>query len=196
MSKKRPSLSVQVIFCVRRIVNLFRRWLVIYQSKFAENHSLQVFQVTNGQYLCRDKYYGRGLSADGFKRTLRQFLHNGREPVLDVIPPMVVRLQKLRRELASLGTFRFYASSVLLSYEGAVDVACLKESAGESQNFSNSSNKNCPPERDVGVHMIDFAHSTYEGFLDDKTIYHGPDNDCLIALDNLVSLLQDIQHLP
>ena len=33
MSKKRPSLSVQVIVCVRRIVNLFRRWLVIFSKQ-------------------------------------------------------------------------------------------------------------------------------------------------------------------
>ena len=43
-----------------------------------------------------------------------------------------------------------------------------------------------------GVHMIDFAHSTFQGFLEDITVYQGPDRDCLYALDNLISVLENI----
>ncbi|XP_076808751.1 inositol hexakisphosphate kinase 3-like [Clavelina lepadiformis] len=187
---------------------------------------MQVYQVNTGQYLCRDKYYGRGLTTNGFKDTLRQFLHNGQRIVTEVIPPIVERLVALRKELEYQETFRFHASSVLITYEGARDG--LKESVVTSRplrdlesvtsrenggsgaltsgktndesectdsrtNYSNN-NKNNATHGEVGVHMIDFAHSTFDGFLGDEVVYSGPDKDCLYALDNLVSVLENIER--
>uniref|UniRef100_H2ZQ04 Kinase n=1 Tax=Ciona savignyi TaxID=51511 RepID=H2ZQ04_CIOSA len=135
---------------------------------------MQVYQVNSGQYLCRDKYYGRGLATKGFIDTLHQFLYNGQRTVTEVITPIVDRLVALRRTLEEQDTFRFHASSVLITYEGS-------SSGGNVQS---------------AVHMIDFAHSTRAGFLDDKTVYTGPDTDCLHALDNLASILNNLLKNP
>nr|XP_002123506.1 inositol hexakisphosphate kinase 1 [Ciona intestinalis] len=135
---------------------------------------MQVYQVNERQYLCRDKYFGRGLSTKGFIDTLHQFLHNGQRIVTEVIPPIVDRLVALRRSIEQHESYRFFASSILLSYEG-------------------NSTSNVPL---CNVHMIDFAHSTKPGFLDDKIKYPGPDNDCLHALDNLVSILNNLLQNP
>ena len=44
----------------------------------------------------------------------------------------------------------------------------------------------------VDVRMIDFAHTTYEGYMGDSTVHRGPDNGYLLGLDNLCRLLQDV----
>lgn len=41
--------------------------------------------MTSGHFICRNKYYGRSLSEEGFRRALLQFLHTGEK----------VRLQNL-----------------------------------------------------------------------------------------------------
>lgn len=112
------------------------------------------------------------MSTDGFKEALKQFLHNGQRLVTELIPIIIGRLEELRSVVSRQESYRFYASSVLLSYDGAM------EGSGSPLK--------------VGVHMIDFAHSTFKGFLDDKIVYEGPDNDCLVALDNLIILLREL----
>ncbi|GAB6031039.1 hypothetical protein CHUAL_007853 [Chamberlinius hualienensis] len=44
----------------------------------------------------------------------------------------------------------------------------------------------------VDVRMIDFAHTTYEGYMGDQMVHRGPDTGYLFGLDNLIRLLQDI----
>ena len=73
--------------------------------------------------------------------------------------------------LAALSSYRFHASSLLITYEGWEDV-----------------NQQCDSKA-VGVHIIDFAHCTFEQY-NDK--YTGPDTDCLHAIDNLISILNNI----
>lgn len=42
----------------------------------------------------------------------------------------------------------------------------------------------------VTMKVIDFAHSTFEGFLDDDIIHEGPDRGFLKGIDSLLTLLQ------
>ena len=175
---------------------------------------LQVYQVNTKQYLCRDKYYGRGLSTKGFTDALAQFFHNGSRTVVEVIPAIVARLKELRSELEKKVTYRFHASSVLITYESVLShdastciegnvikeknpnnrvspATCNKKTSAKTLHSSSDHATGSKPSKS-SVYMIDFAHSTFEGFLDDDTVYQGPDTDCLYALDNLISVLNDI----
>lgn len=168
--------------------------------------------MDSGHYLCRNKYYGRGLSSDGFKESLHQFLHNGRSTIVEVISPVIEGLITLREALKRQETFRFYASSLLISYEGGEEeesrayqqqdgAYCPNSTNGganvnglsDTDGLANDEIPKVSTKRDVDVRMIDFAHSTYKGFNGDKTSHDGPDNDCLEAITNLVKLLKEIE---
>lgn len=97
-------------------------------------------------------------------------MHDGTKTAYHIIPEVIKQLKGLKRVLESLESYRFHASSLLLSYEGCDNVG---------NGDSNA----------VGVHMIDFAHST---FGQTNFSYKGPDADCLLAIDNLISILNDI----
>uniref|UniRef100_UPI00358FC77B inositol hexakisphosphate kinase 1-like isoform X2 n=1 Tax=Myxine glutinosa TaxID=7769 RepID=UPI00358FC77B len=171
---------------------------------------MQVYHTETGQFICRNKYYGRGLSVDGFRATLYQFLHNGRHLRHDLFEPILGRLRSLCTVLERHVSYRFYSSSLLVIYEGKERKAVeARRSLSEASTFQ----ENCPPgtplsqvaaaqmhqgnsvsvSPKVDVRMIDFAHSTFEGFRDDKTIHDGPDRGYLFGLENLIKLLEDIQ---
>ena len=142
-------------------------------------------------------------------------MHNGERSVTEVIPPIVNRIKELRTELEHHDTYRFHASSVLITYESASDAdlnfssipfsnkeisnqpKTSQETVGicfnakEDASLKSNGNRH-PNSRLCSVYMIDFAHSTYQGFLEDKIIHEGPDKDCLNALDNLIAVLNDI----
>ena len=80
---------------------------------------MQVYQLSLGRYICRNKHYGRGLSVDGVKNALRQFFCNGLLVRTDVIRALVAKLAQLRRLLSDLDSFRFYTSSLLVTYDGS-----------------------------------------------------------------------------
>jgi inositol-hexakisphosphate 5-kinase len=41
---------------------------------------MQVFNVNTGKYLCHNKYYGRSLTPNGFKKAISQFFNNTDNP--------------------------------------------------------------------------------------------------------------------
>lgn len=82
--------------------------------------SLQVYQLNTGHYLCRNKYYGRGLSSQGFREALFQFLHNGKGLRQDLFEPILNKLRSLKAVLEKQASYRFYSSSLLVIYEGQV----------------------------------------------------------------------------
>uniref|UniRef100_A0A8C4N2L5 Kinase n=1 Tax=Eptatretus burgeri TaxID=7764 RepID=A0A8C4N2L5_EPTBU len=171
---------------------------------------MQVYHTETGHFICRNKYYGRGLSVEGFRATLYQFLHNGRHLRHDLFEPILSRLRTLCTVLERHVSYRFYSSSLLVIYEGKERKAVeARRSLSEASTFQ----ENCPQGKPhtlvaaaqmhqgnsisvspkVDVRMIDFAHSTFEGFRDDKTIHDGPDRGYLFGLENLIKLLEDIQ---
>ncbi|RVE72499.1 hypothetical protein OJAV_G00038630 [Oryzias javanicus] len=79
---------------------------------------MQVYQPSTGHYLCRNKYYGRGLSSDGFRQALYQYLHNGRCLRRDLFEPILNKLRRLKEVLEKQASYRFYSSSLLIIYEG------------------------------------------------------------------------------
>jgi inositol-hexakisphosphate kinase len=43
--------------------------------------------------------------------------------------------------------------------------------------------------------MIDFAHSTYLGIQDEKTVHNGPDTGYLFGLRHLIDLFTEIKQV-
>nr|XP_043880005.1 inositol hexakisphosphate kinase 1 [Solea senegalensis]XP_043880006.1 inositol hexakisphosphate kinase 1 [Solea senegalensis]XP_043880007.1 inositol hexakisphosphate kinase 1 [Solea senegalensis] len=86
---------------------------------------MQVYQLNTGHYLCRSKYYGRGLSIEGFRQALYQYMHNGKGLRHDLLEPILNKLRSLKAVIERQASYRFYSSSLLIIYEG-------KESEGPS----------------------------------------------------------------
>ena len=80
---------------------------------------MQMYQVSLGRYICRNKHYGRLLSTEGFKTAVRQFFCNGLLVRTDVIRALLARIAQLQTLLSDLDSFRFYTSSLLVIYDGS-----------------------------------------------------------------------------
>lgn len=79
---------------------------------------MQVYQATTGHFLCRNKFYGRSLTASSFQAALRNFLHDGARLRVDILPPLIRQLEALASTVAQLESVRLYTASLLLLYEG------------------------------------------------------------------------------
>lgn len=82
---------------------------------------LQVWDAKTEQYVFRDKYYGRSLKAgDEFQDALTRFLYDGidRSSILRHIPTVLQKLSKLEVIVRRLRGYRFYAASLLVTYDG------------------------------------------------------------------------------
>ncbi|XP_053577116.1 inositol hexakisphosphate kinase 1 [Bombina bombina] len=143
---------------------------------------MQVFQVATGHYLCLNKYHGRGLSTEGFRKSLYQYLHNGLQLRQDLFEPILVKLRRLTSVLESQASYRFYSSSLLIIYDGR-----------DRPRASPVDPQAVEPPPKVDVRMIDFAHSTYKGFRDDPTVHDGPDKGYVLGLRNLIRILELIR---
>ena len=83
---------------------------------------MQVFNAHSGTYICRNKYYGRTLGESGFKATIAEFLCNESEKIRkDVLEKLLEKLCELKKILSQLDSFRFYTSSLLVTYDGSID---------------------------------------------------------------------------
>ncbi|KAJ1819236.1 inositol polyphosphate kinase kcs1, partial [Coemansia sp. RSA 2599] len=58
---------------------------------------LQVFKADRNRYLFQDKYYGRSLNKFTFQRSLLEFLDNGQDVLVFMIPSLLTRLRSLYR---------------------------------------------------------------------------------------------------
>ncbi|XP_055314170.1 uncharacterized protein LOC129575181 [Sitodiplosis mosellana] len=82
---------------------------------------MQVYQADIEHYMKRDKYYGRELNEDGFKKALYNFFHNGFRLRTRVVRKVVQKLDQLRRVIERQSSYRFYSCSLLIVYEGYED---------------------------------------------------------------------------
>ncbi|KAG8436205.1 hypothetical protein GDO86_007349 [Hymenochirus boettgeri] len=142
---------------------------------------MQVFQIDTGHYLCLNKYYGRGLSTEGFRQALFQYLHNGLRLRMDLFEPILSKLRRLTSVLESQASYRFYSSSLLIIYDGRDCTTNADDMFAQEKTPI------------VDVRMIDFAHSTYKGFRDDPTVHDGPDKGYVLGLRSLINVLEVIR---
>uniref|UniRef100_A0A1B6EQX8 Kinase n=1 Tax=Cuerna arida TaxID=1464854 RepID=A0A1B6EQX8_9HEMI len=100
---------------------------------------MQVYQASSGRFLCRNKLYGRSLTAAGFQSAVRNFLHDGTRLRTDALPPLIRRLEELRSALMQLESIRLYTTSLLLLYEGHHSIS-KDETYGEKNEMRRSRN--------------------------------------------------------
>ncbi|XP_067417348.1 inositol hexakisphosphate kinase 1 isoform X1 [Emydura macquarii macquarii] len=166
---------------------------------------MQVYQRDTGHYLCRNKYYGRGLSIEGFRNALYQYLHNGRELRKDLFEPVLTKLRSLKAVLERQASYRFYSSSLLIIYDGKDNGAGMfserraemrlkraDTSLPESLQDDTSTEPSPAAPPQVDVRMIDFAHSTFKGFRDDPTVHDGPDVGYVFGLESLINIMEQM----
>ena len=82
---------------------------------------MQVWNVKEQTYLFQDKYFGRDLKAGReFQTALTRFLYDGQTDgsVLRHIPTILEKLRALEAMIRRLPGYRFYASSLLMIYDG------------------------------------------------------------------------------
>ncbi|XP_040547572.1 inositol hexakisphosphate kinase 3 [Gallus gallus] len=154
---------------------------------------MQVYQADAGHFLCKDKYYGRKLSPEGFRQTLQQFLCNGNHLRTDVLEPIILKLKALLSVIKKQSSYRFYSSSLLIIYDGLEH----KEGTAPLDNHlqGHFQKTNCTTSHSrVDVRMIDFAHTTFKGSKCNHTTYDGPDHGYIFGLENLIKILQNISE--
>jgi inositol-hexakisphosphate 5-kinase len=78
----------------------------------------------------------------------------------------------LRKFLANANGFRFFSSSLLIAFDA------------ERENQQSPENDGT----EITVKMIDFAHSTFNGFLDDAP-YSGIDEGYILGIDSMINFL-------
>lgn len=111
---------------------------------------MQVYQLNTGHYLCRNKYYGRGLSIDGFRQALYQYLHNGKALRRDLFEPVLNKLRSLKAVLERQASYRFYSSSLLIIYEGQEPEGPPVLSSGQNAAIPQNSPAGPPDSRRGG----------------------------------------------
>ncbi|KAJ3104568.1 hypothetical protein HDU97_009080 [Phlyctochytrium planicorne] len=79
---------------------------------------MQVFKTASQTYTYLDKYVGRQINAANFRQTLESFLDNGDRILVNLIPRILEKLEALYNVVSRMPTFRFYASSLLILYDG------------------------------------------------------------------------------
>ncbi|MCJ1435185.1 hypothetical protein MMC27_004557 [Xylographa pallens] len=135
---------------------------------------MQVWNVRKQAYLFEDKYAGRDITEGrAFKDALTRFLYDGVSyvSVARHIPVLLERIAKLEKIISKLPGYRFYASSLLLLYDGAP--AAVEESSGPSpdptaplpklppeppSSSSASLDRKSLPKSNITVKLVDFAN--------------------------------------
>jgi len=149
---------------------------------------MQVYDGLTGRYTCRNKYYGRQLNGEDFKRAIGEFFLSGSTSTdsksrlrTDMVSKILRKLISLRRVIQQLDSFRFYTSSLLLTYDGGRPEPALDQEEEDEED-------EC-----ADVRIIDFANSTHDGLILDSSARHcGPDDGFLFGLDTLIGVLQDL----
>ncbi|XP_045399464.1 inositol hexakisphosphate kinase 3 [Lemur catta] len=155
---------------------------------------MQVYQTDKKHFICKDKYYGRKLSVEGFRQALYQFLHNGTHLRTELLEPILRQLQALLSVIRSQSSYRFYSSSLLIIYDGQEPLERTSGSPHPQEAPQVAHGSSPGGLTKVDIRMIDFAHTTYKGSWNEHTAYDGPDPGYIFGLENLIGILQDIQE--
>ncbi|KAJ3191115.1 hypothetical protein HK101_008076 [Irineochytrium annulatum] len=109
-----------------------------------------VYKTSTHTFTYLDKYVGRSINAANFRQTLTDFLDTGDGHIrCDLIPRLLAKLRSLHEVVSRMTTYRFYASSLLILYDGDASVDTLDVDAGAEPGRD--------PDRGADLRMIDFA---------------------------------------
>lgn len=139
-----------------------------------------------------DRLMGRGLTPETVEDAVAAFLFDGKTVRTELIPSILVGLQRMISVLEDpTFPFRFYTSSLLFTYEGDPQPQTSSTPPSTSSSSSTSSTTtgakgtNGPPRVDIKI--IDFAHAIPKADKDGEG-----DDGFLFGLRNLTILFQNI----
>ncbi|EEQ30094.1 inositol hexaphosphate kinase 2 [Microsporum canis CBS 113480] len=121
---------------------------------------MQVWNVTKREYLFEDKYFGRDLSSGReFQDALTRFLYDGSSysSVIGKIPIILDKLSQLESMIVRLPGYRFYASSLLILYDGDRSSQSSKD-AKPNTIFETHSSSSLPNPSNLTLKIVDFAN--------------------------------------
>lgn len=136
---------------------------------------MQTWNVKKQDYAFEDKYFGRDLkSGREFQNALTRFLYDGVSyaSVAKRIPMILEKLSKLESMIRRLKSYRLYASSLLILYDGEqaptestvnADNHPSEDKRGPlqrrvSEDGHNNNNNNSNSNYDVQLKIVDFAN--------------------------------------
>ncbi|EFE39726.1 inositol hexaphosphate kinase KCS1, putative [Trichophyton verrucosum HKI 0517] len=128
---------------------------------------MQVWNVSKREYLFEDKYFGRDLSSGReFQDALTRFLYDGADysSVIGKIPIILDKLSQLESMIVRLPGYRFYASSLLILYDGDRDRSSnspsspSKDSKSHRTIFETYSDSSLPNPSNLTLKIVDFAN--------------------------------------
>lgn len=169
-------------------------------------YMLQVFNACKEEFVYHSKYWGRSLEEEEFYQALRDFTHNGRRQITEVIPGLVTMLKRLREVISQMESYRFFSSSLLIVYDGSVGnddpsklwtEHCTMSPAPLGWRINRQSHSPSVVElseirRHVDIRMIDFAHTTHRGLADDAVCYSGVDESYVLGLSTLIRAFDEM----
>ena len=125
---------------------------------------MQVWNTNTEEYLFEDKYAGRDLKAGKeFQDALVRFLFDGSSytSVLRHIPILLGKIDRMEKLIRNLSGYRFYASSLLFLYEGAIPLEKQEpraEPEGLEDEKDNKTQKAKLPKSNIDIKIVDFAN--------------------------------------
>jgi len=125
---------------------------------------LKVFQPKSGEYVSKDKSWGKKVKDNNFLESISVFFNNGTHVRKELIAKYLPILERLLVYFEKQHDLRFYSSSLLFLYDG--------QEEGKDPH--------------VDIRMIDFAHVHP---IKDK----GKDDGYLKGLRNLITFLQKLK---
>ncbi|KAL9611922.1 MAG: hypothetical protein Q9167_003445, partial [Letrouitia subvulpina] len=143
---------------------------------------VQVWDVKEQTIIYKDKYSGRDVKAGReFQDSLKRYLYDGLsyKSILRHIPVVLEKIAKLEKIIRGLPGYRFYASSLLLLYDGeaqADNIAKVEKSTADTQIAVSKAEE--LGKSSIDLKLIDFANCvTAEDKLSDSTPCppHDPD---------------------
>ncbi|KAK2071908.1 hypothetical protein P8C59_006293 [Phyllachora maydis] len=134
---------------------------------------LQVWDVESQSYVFKDKYYGRSIKAgQEFQEALTRFLYDGvdKGSILRHVPTVLQKLSELEVIIKRLRGYRFYASSLLMFYDGDTseveyDTALDDSTTDVGTDIEEGTRRSRKNKRDIDFKIADFANSVTAGDL-------------------------------
>eukprot|EP01087_Luapelamoeba_hula_P002793 TRINITY_DN1255_c0_g1_i3.p1 TRINITY_DN1255_c0_g1~~TRINITY_DN1255_c0_g1_i3.p1 ORF type:complete len:485 (+),score=124.48 TRINITY_DN1255_c0_g1_i3:202-1656(+) len=167
---------------------------------------LQVYNTEEGEYMYKDKYYGRKLSPSNIAEPFRLFFADAQGNLRrELLESVVGRIEALLRCMQELGErFTWFGSSLLFIYEGQQQQQQQSQQQQQQHNLATTTNDTPQPPTittttttpgatpKFDLKMVDFA-KTYrrEDILRDECVAD-IDDGCTLGLRNLVALFTSI----